>query len=79
VATTYPASRMSPKWVRQTRKYVFTFLYATHFPPIVRYGLRGKSGAYGEGLILRIRGLAVTYRELIDLRMHRMSYGVWPK
>jgi hypothetical protein len=79
MATTRFASRMAPKWVRQTRKYVFTFLYVTRFPPIVRYGLRGKSGAYGEGLILRIRGLAITYRELIDLRMHRMSYEVWPK
>ena len=77
MATTRSISKMSPKWVRQTRKYFLKFLQTTHFPPVERHGQRGKTFAYPEWLIMLIGVLAVKSKEQTYLGIHRMTYRFW--
>jgi hypothetical protein len=77
MATSRSTSKISPKWVRQTRQYFLTFLHATHVPPVERHGQRGKRFEYPEELLMRIGVLAVTCQEPTDLGMHRMTCRFW--
>jgi hypothetical protein len=77
MATTRSTSKISRKWVRQTRKYVLQFLDTTHFPPVERHGQRGKTFDYPEGLIMLLGVLAVTCKEPTSLGLHRMTCRVW--
>ena len=70
-------SKISPKWVRQTRKYFLKFLHATHFPPVERHGQRGKTCEYPEWLIMLIGVLAVKCKEPTYLGIHRMTCRFW--
>ena len=73
MATTRSTGKISPKWVRQTRKYFLKFLHATHVPPVERHGQRGKTFESPEWLIRLIGVLAVTCQEPTDLGIHRMT------
>lgn len=77
MATTRSTGKISPKWVRQTRKYFLKFLHATHFPPVERHGQRGKTFAYPEWLIMLIGVLAVKCQEQTYLGIHRMTCRFW--
>jgi hypothetical protein len=77
MATSSSTSKISPKWVRQTRKYFLTFLHATHFPPVERHGQRGKTFEYPEWLIMLIGVLAVKCTEPTYLGIHRMTCRFW--
>jgi len=77
MATTRSTSKISPKWVRQTRQYFLKFLHATHFPPVERHGQRGKTFEYPAWLIMLIGVLAVTCQEPTDLGMHRRTCRFW--
>ena len=72
-------SKISSKWVRQTRKYFLKFLHATHFPPVERHGQRGKTFEYPEWLIMLIGVLAVKCEEPTYLGIHRMTCRFWPE
>jgi hypothetical protein len=69
--------KISPTWVRQTRKYFLKFLQATHFPPVARHGQRGKTFEYPEWLIMLIGVLAVKCQEHTYLGIHRMTCRFW--
>ena len=77
MATTRSTSKISPKWVRQTRKYFLKFLQATHFPPVERHGSRGQTFVYPEWLIMLIGVLAVKCKEPTYLGIHRMTCRFW--
>ena len=77
MATTRSASKISPKWVRQTRKYFLKFLQTTRFPPVERHGQRGKMFAYPEWVIMLIGVLAVKCREPTYLGIHRLTCRFW--
>jgi len=77
MATIRSTSKISSKWIRQTRKYFLQFLHATHFPPIERHGQRGKPFAYPEWLIMLIGVLAVKCKEPTYLGIHRMTRRFW--
>jgi hypothetical protein len=77
MATTRSTSKISPKWVRQTRTYFLQFLHATGFPPVERHGQRGKTFAYPEWLIMLIGVLAVKCKEQTYLGIHRMTCRFW--
>jgi hypothetical protein len=70
-------SKISPKWVRHTRKYFLKFLQATRFPTVARHGQRGKTFEYPEWLIMLIGVLAVKCNESSYLGIHRMTYRFW--
>ena len=77
MAATRSISKMSPKWVRQTRQYFLTFLHATCFPPVERHGQRGRTFEYPEWLIMLIGVLAVKCKEPTYLGIHRMTRRFW--
>jgi hypothetical protein len=77
MATTRSTSKISPKWVRQTRKYFLKFLHATHFPSVERHGPRGKTFEYPEWLIRLIGVLAVKCKAPTYLGIHRMTCRFW--
>jgi hypothetical protein len=77
MVTTRSTSKISRKWVRQTRKYFLKFLQATHFPPVERHGDRGQTFAYPEWLIMLIGVLAVKCKEPTYLGIHRMTCRFW--
>ena len=77
MAATRSTSKISPKWVRQTRKYVLKFLHSTGFPPVERRGERGPTFMYPEWLIMLIGVLAVTCKEPTYLGIHRMTCRFW--
>ena len=77
MATTRSTSKISPKWVHQTRKYFLKFLHATHFPPVERHGQRGKTFEYPEWLIMLIGVLAIKCQEQTYLGIHRMTCRFW--
>jgi hypothetical protein len=77
MATNRSTGKISPKWVRQTRKYFLKFLQATHFPPVERHGQRGKTFEYPEWLIMLIGVLAVRCQEQTYLGIHRMTCRFW--
>jgi len=77
MATTRFTGKISPKWVRQTRKYFLKFLQATHFPPVERHGQRGKTFEYPEWVIMLIGVLAVKCQEQTYLGIHRMTCRFW--
>jgi hypothetical protein len=77
MATIRSTSKISSKWVRQTRKYFLKFLHATHFPPVERHGQRGKTFEYPEWLIMLIGVLAVKCKEPTSLGIHRMTCRFW--
>jgi hypothetical protein len=54
MATTRSTGKISPKGVRQTRKYSLKFLQAPHVPPVARPGQRRKTFEYPEWLIMLI-------------------------
>ena len=70
-------SKMSPKWVRQTRQYFLTFLCATPFPPVKRHGRRGKTFEYPEWLVMLIGVLAVTCQAPTYLGIQRLTCRFW--
>lgn len=73
MATARSTSKISPKWVRQTRKDFLKFLQAIHFPPVERHGHRGKTFEYPDWLIMLIGVLAVKCKEPTYLGIHRMT------
>jgi hypothetical protein len=73
MAATRSTSKMSPKWVRQTRKSFLKFLPTTCFPPLERHGQRGRTFGYPERLIMLIGVLAVKCKEPTYLGLHRMT------
>jgi hypothetical protein len=77
MAATRSTSKLSRKWVRQTRRYFLQFLHATRFPSVERHGQRGKTFAYPEWLIMLIGVLAVKCKEPTYLGIHRMTCRCW--
>jgi hypothetical protein len=77
MAATSSTSKLSPRWVRQTRDYFLQFLQVTRFPPVERHGHRGKTFEYPEWLIMLIGVLAVTCKEPTYLGMHQMTCRFW--
>jgi hypothetical protein len=77
MATTRSTGKISPKGVRQTRKYSLKFLQAPHVPPVARPGQRGKTFEYPEWLIMLIGVLAVKCQEQTYLGIHRMICRFW--
>jgi hypothetical protein len=77
MGATSSASKISPKWVRQTRGYFLKFLQTTHFPAVERHGQRGKTFEYPEWLIMLIGVLAVKCKEPTYLGIHRMTCRFW--
>ena len=77
MAATRSTSKISPTWVRQTRKYVLKFLHSTGFPPVERRGERGPTFMYPEWLIMLIGVLAVKCKEPTYLGIHRMTCRFW--
>lgn len=77
MAATRSTSKMSPKWVRQTRQYFLKFLHATCFPPLERHGQRGRTFEYPEWLIMLIGVLAVKCKEPTYLGIRRMTCRFW--
>ena len=77
MAPTRSAGKVSPKWVRQTRKSFLKFLQATHVPPVERHGQRGKTFEYPEWLIMLIGVLAVKCQEQTYLGIYRMTCRFW--
>jgi hypothetical protein len=77
MAATRSTSKLSPKWVRQTRKYFLKFLHTTCFPPLERHGQRGRTFEYPEWLIMLIGVLAVKCKEPTYLGIHRMTCRFW--
>jgi hypothetical protein len=77
MATTRFASKISPTWVRQTRKDVLQFLQTTRFPSVERHGQRGQTFESPAWWIMLIGVLAVTCKEPTDLGMHRMTCRFW--
>jgi hypothetical protein len=70
-------SRISKRWVKQTRAYFLTFLQETKFPELDRHGERGEAFQYPEWLIMLIGVLAVKSQENTYLGMHRLSTRDW--
>ena len=79
MATTRSPSKISPTWVRQTRKYCLKFLQATHVPPVERHGYRGQTFIDPEWLIMLIGVLAVKCKEPTYVGIHRMTCRFWPE
>jgi hypothetical protein len=77
MAATRSTSKISPRWVRQTRKYFLKFLHSTGFPPVERHGERGPTCMYPEWLIMLIGVLAVKCKEPTYLGIHRMTCRFW--
>jgi hypothetical protein len=77
MAATRSTSKLSRKWVRQTRRYFLQFLDATRFPSVERHGQRGKTFEYPEWLIMLIGVLAVKCKEQTYLGIHRMTCRCW--
>jgi hypothetical protein len=77
MATSRSTSKISPTWVRQTRKDFLKFLHATHFPPVERHGQRGQRFESPEWLSMLSGVLAVTCQEPTYLGMHRMTCRFW--
>jgi hypothetical protein len=77
MAATRSTSKLSRKWVRQTRRYFLQFLDATGFPSVERHGQRGKTFEYPEWLIMLIGVLAVKCKEQTYLGIHRMTCRCW--
>jgi hypothetical protein len=77
MAATRSTSKLSRRWVRQTRRYFLQFLHATRFPSVERHGQRGKTFEYPEWLIMLIGGLAVKRKEQTSLGIHRMTCRCW--
>jgi hypothetical protein len=77
MAATSSASKIAPKWVRQTRDYFLKFLQTTRFPSVERHGQRGKTFEYPEWLIMLIGVLAVKCKEPTYLGIHRMTCRFW--
>jgi hypothetical protein len=77
MAATRSTSKLSRKWVRQTRRYFLQFLHATRFPAVARHGQRGKTFEYPEWLIMLIGVLAVKCKEPTYLGIHRMTCRYW--
>ena len=77
MAATCSTSKLSRKWVRQTRRYFLKFLHATRFPLLERHGLRGQTFVYPEWLIMLIGILAVKGTEQTYLGIHRMTCRCW--
>jgi hypothetical protein len=77
MAATRSTSKLSRKWVRQTRRYFLKFLHATRFPSVERHGQRGKMFEYPEWLIMLIGVLAVKCKEQSYLGIHRMTCRFW--
>jgi hypothetical protein len=77
MAATRSTSKLSRKWVRQTRRHVLQFLHATRFPSVERHGQRGKTFEYPEWLIMLIGILAVKCKEQTYLGIHRMTCRCW--
>jgi hypothetical protein len=77
MTTTRSAGKISPKWVRQTRKYFLKVLQTSRFPPVERHGQSGKTFTYPKRLSMLIGGLAVKYKEPTYLGMHRMTGRFW--
>jgi hypothetical protein len=77
MATTRSTSKLSRKWVRQTRQHFVKFLRATRFPLLERHGLRGQTFVYPEWLIMLIGVLAVRCKEPTYLGIHRLACRFW--
>jgi hypothetical protein len=77
MATTHSTSKLSRKWVRQTRRHFLQFLHATRFPSVERHGQRGKTCEDPEWLIMLIGILAVKCTEQTSLGIHRMTCRCW--
>ena len=77
MAATRSTSKLSRKWVRQTRRYFLQFLHATRFPSVERHGQRGKTFEYPEWLIMLIGVVAVKCKEQTYLGIHRMTCRCW--
>jgi hypothetical protein len=71
MATIRSTSKISRKWVRQTRKYFLPFLHTTHFPSVERHGQRGKtfdSPVMANPHILRHHTMGLNTSPLSDRR-----------
>ena len=77
MAAARSTSKLSRKWVRQTRRYFLQFLHATRFPPVERHGQRGRTFDYPEWLIMLIGVLAVKCKEPTYLGIHRLTCRFW--
>ena len=77
MAATCSTSKLSRKWVRQTRRYFLKFLHATQFPLLERHGPRGQTFVYPEWLIMLIGVLAVKCKEPTYLGIHRLTCRFW--
>ena len=77
MAATRSAPKISPKRVRQTRKYFLKFLHSTGFQPVERRGERGPTFMDPERLIMLIGVLAVKRKEPTYLGIHRMTCRFW--
>lgn len=75
MATT--ASKLNPKWIRQTRQSFLDFLKLTDFPHPTRNGTRGTEFDYPEWLIMFIAVLSVKCGEKSYLGIHRMAEKYW--
>jgi hypothetical protein len=77
MATTRSTGKISPKWIRQTRKYFLKFLQATQFPLRERQGPRGQTFVYPEWLIMLIGVVDVKCKEPTYLGLHRLTCQFW--
>lgn len=70
-------TKVSRKWIQQTRKNFRNFLKETDFPNPVREGERGPEFKYPEWLVMFIAILAVKCKCKTYLAIHRMVKEYW--
>lgn len=70
-------AKLSPQWIRQTRRDFRHFLKETGFPNPPRLGERGPEFMYPEWLIMFVAILSVKCKHKTYLAIHRMVTEYW--
>ena len=74
---TQEVSKISKKWIEQTRDYFREFLNETDFPDPERLGERGPKLYYPEWLIMFIAVLSVKLKIKTYVQIHKMAMEYW--
>jgi hypothetical protein len=71
------ASKISTRWIRETREAFRYFLDETNFPDPERLGERGPKFKYPEWLIMFIAILSVKLKVKSYVQIHKMAVKYW--
>lgn len=71
------ASKLSSRWISETREFFIEFLNETDFPDPERLGERGPKFKYPEWLIMFIAVMSVKLKIKTYIQIHKMALKYW--